>query len=659
MLANLHTHNGHHLMGRRTLSGTASSADSEAAASRASSTPAAVDEATARTGVTLELTAAEEKLLEALSEVVEAGGMDVTLRVAGGWVRDKLLAPRAASGSAKLPGPSAPSGEVDMDVDVVLDRMTGAEFAHATRRHFAKQKGVLYGMSVVKCNPAQSKHLESATMRLLGSKVDVVHMRDEDYTDDSRIPGVSVGTPITDTRRRDFTVNALFYNVATKEVEDWTGRGLTDLSNRMLSTPAPPLQTFLDDPLRLLRAVRFATTLGFSLDPKIVTAVQGEEGRAVRSALLRKVSCERIGTEARKAFAAADFSRAAALIHLLGLRDALLLPRGPGGNSTQDGSLTDRYRNVVQLEWTDGQWAAGLSTVRTLHETLHAIGVPPASDALPDGLAEGSEGVLPVAALLLPMALRFAGPPVDPYTVPEARDFRSAADVSDEPWCGVTPQRAGSLAGLWKRSFKEGLREVRKVADAIAVSSFRWKRSSGVDLALLMTGALSMPTVLPPAARKPGDAPLTPAEQASLVEWGLWINAVGEKWSAAACLAVCGRTSGAQGDSDVTIDEEWITASQSVVLDVREVANPSRERRLVVAQAREALQSIEAARLPELLRLPKQITGRDVMARMSLHSGVRVGNVLDAVYVRDALRLNATSDASEEAERTWAWLGAL
>ena len=58
--------------------------------------------------------------------------------------------------------------------------------------------------------------------------------------------------------RRDLTINALFYNVNDGQVEDFTGRGLRDLQNRVVDTPLDPLVTLKDDPLRSLRAVRFA-----------------------------------------------------------------------------------------------------------------------------------------------------------------------------------------------------------------------------------------------------------------------------------------------------------------------------------------------------------------------------------------------------------------
>jgi tRNA nucleotidyltransferase (CCA-adding enzyme) len=66
------------------------------------------------------------------------------------------------------------------------------------------------------------------------------------------------GTATEDAYRRDFTINAMFYNIITEQVEDLTAKGLDDLKNGIIRTPLPALQTFKDDPLRLLRAIRFA-----------------------------------------------------------------------------------------------------------------------------------------------------------------------------------------------------------------------------------------------------------------------------------------------------------------------------------------------------------------------------------------------------------------
>jgi len=103
-----------------------------------------------------------------------------------------------------------------------------------------------------------------------------------------------IGTPREDAMRRDLTINSLFYNIKTNEIEDLTGEGLQHIELRLVATPLPPRVTLLDDPLRLLRAVRFATRLGFAVAGDLLAAASDED---VRRALAEKVSRERIGTE--------------------------------------------------------------------------------------------------------------------------------------------------------------------------------------------------------------------------------------------------------------------------------------------------------------------------------------------------------------------------
>ena len=86
-----------------------------------------------------------------------------------------------------------------------------------------------------------------------------------------------LGTPLEDALRRDLTINALFYNIHSKEVEDFTRRGLSDLTDRIARTPLPPRQTFLDDPLRVVRCVRFASLFDLSIDNDARVAIQDKD----------------------------------------------------------------------------------------------------------------------------------------------------------------------------------------------------------------------------------------------------------------------------------------------------------------------------------------------------------------------------------------------
>jgi tRNA nucleotidyltransferase (CCA-adding enzyme) len=128
---------------------------------------------------------------------------------------------------------------------------------------------------------------------------------------------------LDDARRRDITINALFYNLHSLEVEDFTGMGLDDLRCKIIRTPLPPLQTFTDDPLRILRVVRFATRFGYEISLDIYEATQDQ---AIKRAFETKLSRERIGVEIHKMFKGADPLRAIQLICDFNCYHSVFLP---------------------------------------------------------------------------------------------------------------------------------------------------------------------------------------------------------------------------------------------------------------------------------------------------------------------------------------------
>ena len=103
-----------------------------------------------------------------------------------------------------------------------------------------------------------------------------------------------MGTPLTDALRRDFTINSLFYNIDTEQVEDWTEKGISDIHKKIIRTPLDPLVTFKDDPLRVLRCFRFKSRFDFAIDELIYHSLKNTE---VHDSLRTKVSKERVGIE--------------------------------------------------------------------------------------------------------------------------------------------------------------------------------------------------------------------------------------------------------------------------------------------------------------------------------------------------------------------------
>lgn len=252
----------------------------------------------------IQLTTLENDLFKLLLDVVATEDeTHCTLRVAGGWVRDKLLFPNEDMGTK-------------VDIDIALDKLLGNQFAEKVNAYLCHKGQSSATVAVIQKNPDQSKHLETARMRLLGVWLDFVNLRTETYSHDSRIPNVDIGTPREDALRRDLTINALFYNIASGVIEDFTGFGLADIKARLVRTPLPPLTTLLDDPLRALRAVRFAARLNFAISSELVTACCDSR---VHTALSEKVSRERISTELDRSFTDSNPPHALALLVELGL----------------------------------------------------------------------------------------------------------------------------------------------------------------------------------------------------------------------------------------------------------------------------------------------------------------------------------------------------
>ena len=184
---------------------------------------------------------------ELLSRIVKTWGLAKVYYV-GGCVRDMML--------GKEPG----------DYDLVVDCKDGANiFTDYLRENWSD---VCSGFTVF---PVYG----TAKFDLLGEKIECVMPRTETYREGPRKPDhVSYAGGIEeDAYRRDFCCNALYQDVVSGVVLDPTKRGLDDLKNRILRTPIPGEQTFRDDPLRMLRAFRFAYRLGFTIAPETLECI--------------------------------------------------------------------------------------------------------------------------------------------------------------------------------------------------------------------------------------------------------------------------------------------------------------------------------------------------------------------------------------------------
>lgn len=205
------------------------------------------------------------RLFKVISETAFLHGQSVY--IIGGYVRD-LLMERAT-----------PS-----DIDFVTEG-SGIELA----QNIAKTLSPTLKVSIF-------KNYGTAMFRYHDLELEFVGARKESYSEESRNPEVESGTLREDQLRRDFTINAMAISLNKENfgmlVDPFEGK--QDLENKILRTPLEPHQTYSDDPLRMMRAIRFATTLNFRVDEPSLAAIRQEAGR------IKIVSMERIMVEFNK-----------------------------------------------------------------------------------------------------------------------------------------------------------------------------------------------------------------------------------------------------------------------------------------------------------------------------------------------------------------------
>jgi poly(A) polymerase len=205
----------------------------------------------------------EHKVFKVISEVAAEQG--VSIFVIGGYVRDLLL--------------KRPSKDIDF---VVLGN--GLEIAEEVARKLEVKKVAYY------------KNFGTAAFVFDDLEIEFVGARKESYRRDSRKPIVENGTLQDDQNRRDFTINALAISLNKSSFGEILDpfNGLLDLEKKIIKTPLEPSQTYSDDPLRMMRAIRFASQLNFKIHQESLDAISENAER------LKIVSMERIITELNK-----------------------------------------------------------------------------------------------------------------------------------------------------------------------------------------------------------------------------------------------------------------------------------------------------------------------------------------------------------------------
>lgn len=192
--------------------------------------------------------------------------MQVPAYVIGGYVRDIIL--------------NRPSKDID-----IVTVGNGIELAQKVAKKIDPNLKVTV-----------FKTFGTAMLKVDGLEVEFVGARKESYSSHSRKPEVSLGTIKDDQDRRDFTINALAINLSKDEFGELIDPfgGLKDIAEKIIRTPLDPDITYSDDPLRMMRAIRFATQLGFTIEKSSLDAISKNRDR------LKIVSMERITVELNK-----------------------------------------------------------------------------------------------------------------------------------------------------------------------------------------------------------------------------------------------------------------------------------------------------------------------------------------------------------------------
>jgi len=280
----------------------------------------------------------------ALRKVMQAAEkLQVPAFAIGGFVRDKIL------------------GRPTKDIDVVCVG-DGIALAHAVAALFPKKPRVnifkTYGTAQINAN---------------GLELEFVGARKESYRKDSRNPQVSAGTLEDDQNRRDFTINALAVSLnkedAGRLIDPFSG--LQDMQNQLIRTPLHPDQTFSDDPLRMMRAIRFAAQLHFRIEENCFQSICNQADR------ISIISKERIADELNKILASDKPSIGFDLLFRSGLLERILpqLTALAGTEYIDNKGHKDNFYHSIQVvdnivPYTDNLW---LRWAALLHDIGKAV----------------------------------------------------------------------------------------------------------------------------------------------------------------------------------------------------------------------------------------------------------------------------------------------
>ena len=212
------------------------------------------------------------KIIKAISKSIKGTEYENKVFVVGGFVRDLIM------------------GKDPKDIDLLIDGDINAGDGITFAEWFCKKENIFKKDS----NPLVYGLYGTAMFQFMGEKIECVAPRSEKYQNDSRKPVVSSCTLEDDCFRRDFTVNSLFINISNNELVDYSKNGLNDIKNKVIRSTSNPDVIFTEDPLRILRAIRFATRFNSTIEEKTFEGMKRHVDR------LEIISKERIQDEFSK-----------------------------------------------------------------------------------------------------------------------------------------------------------------------------------------------------------------------------------------------------------------------------------------------------------------------------------------------------------------------
>ncbi|HON98613.1 MAG TPA: CCA tRNA nucleotidyltransferase [Bacteroidales bacterium] len=226
-----------------------------------------------------------ELLLKKIRMAVAETPFEGNIFIAGGFVRDMII--------------HRPSK--DIDIVVANNGLNGgikfAEFLHE---------------KLNSTNPVIFERFGTAQIVVEGIEIETVATRKESYNFIDRKPEVIDGTIEDDVRRRDFTVNSLLWDICNEKVIDLLN-GIDDINNKIIRTTSNPELIFSEDPLRIMRAIRFASQLGFDIETETFTAIKNSVN------WLNNISLERIRDEFSKILISDNVSKGLELLKESGI----------------------------------------------------------------------------------------------------------------------------------------------------------------------------------------------------------------------------------------------------------------------------------------------------------------------------------------------------